>query len=194
MTCADADTGLQDKNGHPLKPAGTNSVRFEGYLEVPAPGAYRFNVALDKKNAEAELRFDHLPFQPVPEMEIETTEFDDVLANSDFLSFHVPHGEGMPPMIDEECFMRMKKGVGIVKCARGGVIDETALLKALDSGQVAFAALDVFEGEPKPRPDVLQHPKVSLTPHIGASTREAQDRVGQEVAQVVIDYFKKNGN
>jgi D-3-phosphoglycerate dehydrogenase len=80
----------------------------------------------------------------------------------------------------------MKDGVGIVNCARGGVIDEIALIKALDSGKVSFAGLDVFESEPKPEMTILMHPKISLTPHIGAATGEAQDRIGTELASQII--------
>jgi D-3-phosphoglycerate dehydrogenase len=80
----------------------------------------------------------------------------------------------------------MKDGVGIVNCARGGVIDEIALIDALDSGKVGFAGLDVFEREPKPEIRILMHPKISLTPHIGAATGEAQDRIGTELAQQII--------
>jgi D-3-phosphoglycerate dehydrogenase len=84
----------------------------------------------------------------------------------------------------------MKNGVGIVNCARGGVIDEIALIEALDSGKVAFAGLDVFESEPKPEIKILMHPKISLTPHIGAATGEAQDRIGTELAQQIISLLQ----
>ena len=89
-------------------------------------------------------------------------------------------------MTGEQFDKIMKDGVGIVNCARGGVIDEVALLKALDSGKVAFAGLDVFESEPKPEMAILMHSKISLTPHIGAATGEAQDRIGTELASQII--------
>ena len=76
-------------------------------------------------------------------------------------------------------FAKMKDGVAVVNCARGGVIDEEALIEALDSGKVSFAGLDVFVNEPTPSEKVLSHPKISLTPHIGAATQEAQDRIGR---------------
>ena len=82
----------------------------------------------------------------------------------------------------------MKDGAAIVNAARGGVIDEVALLKALDSGKLSFAGLDTFEEEPKPAMQVLMHSKVSLTPHIGAATGEAQDRIGEELAQQIAEY------
>ena len=77
----------------------------------------------------------------------------------------------------------MKKGAGLINASRGGVIDEESLLDALDNGQLSFAGLDTFVNEPKPAMKVLMHPKVSLTPHIGAATKEAQDRIGTELAQ-----------
>jgi D-3-phosphoglycerate dehydrogenase len=84
----------------------------------------------------------------------------------------------------------MKDGVIIVNAARGGVIDEQDLIDNLDNGKVAHAALDVFVNEPNPRKDLLNHPKISATPHIGAATVEAQDRIGEELAEQIITYFK----
>jgi len=84
----------------------------------------------------------------------------------------------------------MKPGVGIVNCARGGVIDEVALVKALDGGKVLFAGLDVFENEPNPEITILMNQKISLTPHIGAATLEAQDRIGTELASQIICILK----
>ncbi|MNL37371.1 D-3-phosphoglycerate dehydrogenase [compost metagenome] len=78
-----------------------------------------------------------------------------------------------------------------MNAARGGVIDELALIEALDSGKVAFAGLDVFDNEPTPRVEILKHPKISLTPHIGAATNEAQERIGVELAQLIIENLKK---
>jgi D-3-phosphoglycerate dehydrogenase / 2-oxoglutarate reductase len=149
-------------------------------------------LAYDYNARSAKLHFHHLPFKPVPMLEVHSSPLNEVIANSDFISLHVPHKEGMPPMIGTESFARMKDGVGIVNCARGGVIDETALLNAINSGKVAYAGLDVFEGEPKIKPEILKNPHISVSPHIGASTVEAQDRIGQEVAQVVIQKYKQN--
>jgi D-3-phosphoglycerate dehydrogenase len=84
----------------------------------------------------------------------------------------------------------MKNGVRLINAARGGVIDEQALIDALDSGKVAAAALDVFENEPTPNNALLTHPKIACTPHIGAATNEAQDRVGLELAETIIGIFK----
>ena len=84
-----------------------------------------------------------------------------------------------------------KKGVGLVNISRGGLIDEPALIDALNSGQVSFAALDVFDNEPTPREEIIKHPKISLTPHIGAATNEAQERIGVELASLIIGHFNK---
>ncbi len=119
---------------------------------------------------------------------VKSVSFDDLLTASDFISLHVPFGE--KPLIGADEFLKMKAAVGIVNCSRGGTIDEQALLTALDSGKVAFAGLDVFDNEPTPRPEILTHPKISLTPHIGASTNEAQERIGTELASLIIDFFK----
>ena len=80
----------------------------------------------------------------------------------------------------------MKNGAVVVNAARGGVIDEVAMVEALDSNKLAFAALDTFENEPKPEVKLLMHSKISLTPHIGAATLEAQDRIGEELANQII--------
>ena len=121
---------------------------------------------------------------------IKTTPLDDVLASSDFISLHVPMPADGNALLGAEAFNKMKDGVIIANAARGGVIDEDALIAALDSGKVAHAALDVFVGEPAPRADLLSHSRISLTPHIGAATGEAQDRIGTELADKIISYFK----
>jgi D-3-phosphoglycerate dehydrogenase len=85
----------------------------------------------------------------------------------------------------------MKKGVRLVNAARGGVIDEQALLAALENGTVAAAALDVYDNEPNPLKELINHPKIACTPHIGAATLEAQDRIGEELAELIIDFSKE---
>jgi D-3-phosphoglycerate dehydrogenase len=122
-------------------------------------------------------------------VKIETSSMEDLLANSDFVSLHVPKQADGSAVIGTAELEKMKDGVCIANAARGGVVDEDALIAALDSGKVAHAALDVFENEPTPRVDLLQHPKISLTPHIGAATVEAQDRIGTELADKIIAYF-----
>ena len=114
---------------------------------------------------------------------IEINSFESVLKDADFISLHVP-SQGKPIIGKKELAM-MKKGSGLINAARGGVIEEEALLDALDNGHLSFAGLDTFINEPKPAMKVLMHPKVSLTPHIGAATQEAQDRIGSELAQQI---------
>lgn len=110
----------------------------------------------------------------------------DLLERSDFVSLHIPLEPGAGPEIGAAEIQRMKDGVFIVNCARGGVVDETALLAALESGKVAGAALDVFREEPPVDLRLAQHLRVIATPHIGAGTREGQGRVGMEVAEILL--------
>jgi D-3-phosphoglycerate dehydrogenase / 2-oxoglutarate reductase len=121
---------------------------------------------------------------------MKTVTFEDLLQNSDFITMHVPFPKGAAPVITKKEFAMMKDGVGIVNTARGGVIVEEDLVAALNSGKVSFAALDVFKNEPNPSKELLEHPRISLTPHIGASTKEAQERIGIEIAQKIIEAFK----
>ncbi|WP_164110459.1 MULTISPECIES: D-2-hydroxyacid dehydrogenase [Sphingobacterium] len=120
---------------------------------------------------------------------VRQVELPELFSESDFISLHVPFLD--KPVIGKEEFALLKDGVGLVNASRGGVIDELELLEALDSGKVAFAGLDVFEDEPTPRAALLSHPKLSLTPHIGAATNEAQERIGEELAQLLIASLKK---
>lgn len=108
---------------------------------------------------------------------------EELLKQSDFVTLHVPAQKDY--VIGTAEFELMKKGSAIVNAARGGVIDEVALVEALDNGTLAFAALDTFENEPKPEVKLLMHSKISLTPHIGAATSEAQDRIGVELASQI---------
>jgi D-3-phosphoglycerate dehydrogenase len=116
-------------------------------------------------------------------------EMDDLLKESDFISLHVPFNKEQGAVISEDEFKKMKDGVFLVNCARGGVVDEAALLDALESGKVAAAAVDVFEEEPTPNEKLYTHPKVALTPHIGGSTKEAQARIGDEIVSTVDELF-----
>jgi D-3-phosphoglycerate dehydrogenase len=123
-------------------------------------------------------------------MTMKCVPFEKLLAESDFITLHVPFPKGAPAILAKREFEQMKDGVMIVNTARGGAVHETDLLAALDSGKVAFAGLDVFEGEPVIKEAIRQHPKISLTPHIGGSTKEAQERIGIEIATKMVDYFK----
>ena len=109
---------------------------------------------------------------------------ESLFQESDFITLHVPAQDDY--VIGEKDFELMKDGVGIINCARGGAIDEVALIEALDNGKVLFAGLDVYENEPNPEITILMNPKISLTPHIGAATEEAQDRIGTELAHQII--------
>ena len=120
---------------------------------------------------------------------VEQVELAEIFKQADFISLHVPFTD--KPVIGKEEFALLKDGVGLVNASRGGVIDELALVEALNSGKVAFAGIDVFDNEPTPRAEVLMHPKISLTPHIGAATNEAQERIGEELAQLLIESLKK---
>ena len=117
-------------------------------------------------------------------VDIETEPLEDVLKHADFITLHVP-AQIDGSMIGKKEFAKMKDGAVIVNCSRGGVIDEQDLINALDSGKLSFAALDVFNNEPKPSKEILNHPKISLTPHTGASTVEAQDRIGLSLAEQI---------
>ncbi|WP_028297075.1 D-2-hydroxyacid dehydrogenase [Olivibacter sitiensis] len=123
------------------------------------------------------------------EVPVHAASLDELLSQSDFISLHVPYKDR--PLIGKEEFDKMKDGAAIVNAARGGVVDEEALLDALNSGKLAFAGLDVFENEPTPREEILKHPRISLTPHIGAATNEAQERIGVELANLIIADLKK---
>jgi len=124
-------------------------------------------------------------------VDIETEPLDSIFEHADFITLHVPaQKEGH--MIGKTEFDKMKDGVAIVNCSRGGVIDEKALVEALDSGKVLFAGLDVFENEPTPAKEILQHSKISLTPHTGAATVEAQDRIGLSLAEQICSILQVN--
>ena len=119
---------------------------------------------------------------------IETISKEDLLKQADFITLHVPAQKEY--VIGKAEIALMKPGAGIINAARGGVIDEVALIEALNDNKIGFAGLDVFENEPKPAVQVLMNPKVSLTPHIGAATGEAQDRIGTELAEQIISILK----
>lgn len=146
-------------------------------------------VAADKFVSEAIIRVDFYNGQFI-NVDIKTEPLEDIFKHSDFITLHVPAQDGY--VIGKEEFAQLKDGVGIVNCARGGVIDEVALVEALDNNKVLFAGLDVFENEPTPEIKILMHPKISLTPHIGAATGEAQDRIGSELAEQIISLLKNN--
>jgi len=121
-------------------------------------------------------------------MQVESATLDELLAQSDYITVHMPLTDDTQYMIDEAAFEKCKKGVRIFNCARGGIIKEAALLAALKSGKVAAAGLDVYEDEPLAKEsEFRQLPNVVLTPHLGASTAEAQESVGIEIAEQIVD-------
>lgn len=120
----------------------------------------------------------------------EFVTLEKILKNSDFISLHIPYDKEKGTLIGAKEFEMMKDGVYIVNCARGGVVSEEALLAALDSGKVSAAALDVFAEEPTKHEKLYTHSKVSLTPHIGASTIEAQEKIGKEIVEIIKKQLK----
>jgi D-3-phosphoglycerate dehydrogenase len=118
---------------------------------------------------------------------VNRSSFDECVSQADYISLHVPKQADGSAVIGASEFEKMKDGVALVNTSRGGSIDEDALLAALDAGKVKAVALDVFVGEPAPRADILAHPRVLSTPHIGGSTVEAQDRIGVELADQIIE-------
>ena len=152
-----------------------------------AIGAGMKVIAFDPFLTKANLELDFFDGQKL-DFEIETMSKEDVLKQSDFLTLHVPAQKNY--VIDEADFGQMKDGVILANAARGGVVNEAALVKAIESGKVIGAALDVFEKEPKPEIQLLMNSSLSLTPHIGAATSEAQDRIGQELADQIITILK----
>jgi len=118
-----------------------------------------------------------------------TSDLRSVLGEADVISLHVPKQADGGAVLDTAEFDLMKQGVHIINAARGGVVNETALLAAIASGKVAFAGLDVFDNEPNPRADLLNNEAIATTPHVGAATGEAQDRIGLELADLIIKEF-----
>lgn len=117
---------------------------------------------------------------------IDTVDMDTLLSSSEFISLHVPKQADGSAVIGAKELAQMKDNVRLVNAARGGVVDEDALLEALKTGKVAAAALDVFENEPNPRTDLMSQGHIATTPHVGAATLEAQDRIGEELAEFII--------
>lgn len=122
------------------------------------------------------------------EVKIKTVSMEDVLSDADFISLHTPSTE--KPILGKNEFSMMKNDIILVNCSRGGTVDEDAMLEALNNGKILAAGLDVFDHEPTPKRNILSHPRVSLSPHIGASTVEAQNKIGSELATRLIEVLK----
>jgi len=144
-------------------------------------------LAFDDKITEANITLDFFNGQKVT-FNILTTDKEELLKESDFITLHIPAQEKY--VIEESDFEKMKDGVGIINTARGGVLNEVDLVKAIEAGKVQFAGLDVFETEPAPAVQLLMNPEISLTPHIGAATIEAQERIGLELAKQIIELLR----
>jgi len=133
--------------------------------------------------------YDPFPPQMLP-AGVKLVSLDDLIAKSDFVTLHVPLTDGTKNLFNADTFGKMKKGAYLINCARGGIVDENAVLAALQSGQLAGAALDVFGKEPPAPSPLFQHESFIASPHLGASTREAQEKVAIELAEVFIGFLK----
>ncbi len=144
-------------------------------------------VTYDPFIKETTLTLDFFDGQKI-DFNIKTISKEEVFKQADFISLHVPAQKEY--LINNKEFEMMKDGVGIVNAARGGVVNEVALVKAIENGKVAYAAVDTFMDEPTPAVQLLMNPHISLSPHIGAATSEAQDRIGMELASQIISILK----
>ena len=173
-----------DTRFNELKKDYANGHELRGKtLGIIALGLGMKVIAYDPEQQEATITLSFFDGRSL-DFVIKTISKKEVLEEADFITLHIPAQK--EAVIGEKEFQQMKDSVGIVNVARGGVIDEEALLHALEHEKVAFAGLDVFEGEPTPSIRILMHPRVSLSPHIGAATLEAQERVGDELAEQII--------
>ena len=144
-------------------------------------------IFYDLHNKEANIKIDFFDGSS-KEFVLKSSSFEELLNKSDFISLHVPAQKHY--IIGEKEFSKMKDGSGIINAARGGVIDEESLIKHIENKKIAFAALDTFENEPTPSIKILMNQNISLTPHIGAATNEAQNRIGIELADQIINIYK----
>ena len=141
-------------------------------------------IFYDKFNDQANIKLDFFDGQNLS-FKLKSSTFDELLNNSDYITVHIPASKEY--IIDSDQFAKMKNGVGILNLSRGGIINEEELIRNIESGKISFAGIDTFEGEPNPSMKILMNSNVSLTPHIGAATGEAQDRIGVELADKIND-------
>ena len=178
-------------NGHELRGKTLGIIglgRIGRAVATIALGLGMKVIAYDPEQQEATITLSFFDGRSL-DFVIKTISKKEVLEEAHFITLHIPAQK--EAVIGEKEFQQMKDGVGIINVARGGVIDEEALLHALEHEKVAFAGLDVFEGEPTPSIRILMHPRVSLSPHIGAATLEAQERVGDELAEQIIEMMSE---
>ena len=147
-------------------------------------------IAFDKKIEKIKIHLDHIKNQNIF-FDLKTSSLNDVLKESDFITLHIPKINDKP-FIGRDKFDIMKKGVGIINTSRGGLIDESELIKFLNNKKVSFAALDVYENEPTPNIQLLMHDKISLSAHIGGSTVEAQEKIGDIIVKEIKSFYKIN--
>ena len=141
-------------------------------------------IFYDKFNDQANIKLDFFDGQNLS-FKLKSSTFDELLNNSDYITVHIPSSKEY--IINSDQFAKMKNGVGLLNLSRGGIINEEELIKNIESGKISFAGIDTFEGEPNPSMKILMNSSVSLTPHIGAATGEAQDRIGVELADKIND-------
>jgi D-3-phosphoglycerate dehydrogenase / 2-oxoglutarate reductase len=177
--------GGQELRGKTLGIIGFGRIGHEVAKIALGVGMKVIASSREKGEAEVSLKFYNDQEVKVPVL---TDSVEEVIKQADFITLHVPSQK--EPIIGKAEIEKMKKGVGIINAARGGVIDEVALVDALESGKVAFAGLDTFEDEPSPAIKVLMNGRISLSPHIGAATHEAQERIGIELADQIKQILK----
>ncbi len=141
-------------------------------------------IFYDKFNENADIKLDFFDGQNLS-FKLKSSTFEELLNNSDYITVHIPASKEY--IIDSDQFAKMKNGVGLLNLSRGGIINEEELIKNIESGKISFAGIDTFEGEPNPSMKILMNSNISLTPHIGAATGEAQDRIGVELADKIKD-------
>lgn len=145
-------------------------------------------LAADLKVEEASIGIHLLGYDNVDvSVRVSTVSLEELLQNADFISLHAPF-TGVP-LLGAEQFAQMKQGAVLINCSRGGTVDEASMLHALENGTLSAAGIDVFENEPTPRTEILEHERISLSPHIGASTVEAQRKIGLELADKILAFF-----
>ncbi|MEJ2641954.1 MAG: phosphoglycerate dehydrogenase [Desulfosarcinaceae bacterium] len=187
-------------------PQGTGSLKAGQWIKKQLQGQEVFNKVLgvigfgkigaivaDRARGLKMRVVVHDPFvnpEKIEKTGCKSVDLEELYEQSDFISVHVPKLKDTVSLIDAAAFERMKKGVMLINCARGGIVDEAALLTALKTGKVAGAALDVFETEPPGASPLLELPQVICTPHLGASTKEAQTNVAVAVAEQIIDFLR----
>lgn len=179
------------KDGQWEKKAFSKGIELGGKT-LGLIGLGRIGLALAQKAAGigmSVMAYDKFP-QNVKAHDFPLVSKAAVLEQADFISLHIPFDKAAGPEIGAVEFQMMKDGVILVNCARGGTVDEDALIAALNTGKVRAAGLDVFVGEPSPRKELVAHTKVICTPHIGAATVEGQGRVGGEVVEIVRGFFR----